>query len=133
MTKDEIIEELKEKGIEFNSRDSKAKLEALLPVEEIDAEESETNERMDVIGQNGNTGEHYDQDEDQEEDSTEDDVEEEVTEMSLEDFWRLYKQAEEIVHSLVKESNKINDLKPLSRRLRPVSNTLSKFKRFKKD
>lgn len=176
MTKNEIIAELKAKGIEFNSRDSKAKLEALLPfeeeatveeiiekeeveseiIEEIVAEE-EANERMDIIGQNGNTGEHYDEAEDLEkekdaEEAVEGFTEEEIKDieadveelveviatkdeegaMNVEEFWDMYEAAERMIVSLVEESNKISDLKPLSRRLKPLSRSVQKFKRFKK-
>lgn len=157
MTKNEIIEELNAKGIDHNPRDSKAKLEALLPVEEIETEEAEANERMDVIGQNGNTGEHYDEAEDMEKET---DIEEAVAEftekeikdieadveeivevlatkdaedaINVDDFWDMYEVAERMIVSLVEESNKISDLKPLSRRLKPLARSVQKFKRFKK-
>jgi hypothetical protein len=157
MTKNEIIEELKAKGIEHNPRASKAELEALLPVEasnfesakptsedmeasaaaiidESKEEEEEANERMDIIGQNGNTGEHYDDEdfEDVEELVEVIATEDEDDSMSVEDFWALYEKAEGMIKDLVEESRKISNLVPLSRRLKPLSRSMGKFKRFKK-
>lgn len=158
MTKEQIIEQLKEKGIEFNSRDSKAKLEALLPVEdeaiveEIIEKEEVEKDLINEITEEEITQplfEHYDETDDMEEEAylekaveefseeeveaIESEVEEEFKEMNADHFWELYETAEKMIEYLVEESNNIPNLKPLSRRLKPVSRTLGKFKRFKQD